>query len=116
MATEVQREAVAQALTTALKRKVSGLALPRDVKQLAWAMEAADEIIAAYEAAAPGRFCKYPVIAGMHRCCGNKPCTLEWRRPCDDTGGCLDRATCGGCDEPVFPEDADYTPKDPAHG
>lgn len=52
-----------------------------------------------------GRACDWPVIAGMGLCCGDTPCSVEWRRPCDDEGGCLDRSTCAGCDEPVFKQD-----------
>ena len=100
MATLEQREAVAMALRDQEQGRCTWDGEPRPY------LDRADEIIAAYEAAAPTRFCPYPVIAGMSRCCGNKPCTLEWSRPCDATGGCLDRATCGGCDEPVFPYEA----------
>jgi len=37
--------------------------------------------------------------AGM--CCKSNPCCLEWERPCDAHGGCLDRSTCGDCAMPV---------------
>lgn len=47
--------------------------------------------------------CGYPVIYDMGQCCGHIPCTLEWRRPCDAEGGCWDRSTCPGCEEPVWP-------------
>lgn len=35
------------------------------------------------------------------RCCGQQSsCALEMYRPCDADGGCWDRSTCAGCDEP----------------
>jgi hypothetical protein len=54
--------------------------------------------------------CPYPVLEGSGQCCRTK-CTIEWRRPCDAQGGCLDRQTCGGCEEPVYQSDtiADLT-------
>lgn len=45
--------------------------------------------------------CGFPVVAACGGCCGHSPCDLEWYRPCDEQGGCIDRATCGGCDTPV---------------
>lgn len=52
--------------------------------------------------------CRYPVIAGLGMCCGDTPCSVQWVRECDATGGCLDRQTCGGCDQPVFKGDQGY--------
>lgn len=45
--------------------------------------------------------CPYPVVLGLGMCCGNaSDCDMRFWRPCDATGGCLDRATCGGCGVP----------------
>jgi hypothetical protein len=52
--------------------------------------------------------CVYPAAASaLGHCCGDTPCSLEWIRECDTHGGCWDRGTCGGCDEPVFKQDKD---------
>jgi hypothetical protein len=48
--------------------------------------------------------CHYPVLQRAGRCCGVNPCGVTWERPCDAQGGCIDRSTCGGCEEPVFPK------------
>lgn len=56
-------------------------------------------------AKAPNPKCPYPVMKGAGICCGDEPCTVTWRRVCDDQGGCVDRSACGGCDEPVFKKD-----------
>ena len=50
--------------------------------------------------------CPYPVLQRAGRCCGATPCGVTWERPCDAQGGCIDRSTCGGCEEPVFPKSA----------
>ncbi len=44
--------------------------------------------------------CPWPVVKSSGLCCGTEPCSLEWERPCDAFGGCIDRSTCAGCDEP----------------
>lgn len=50
----------------------------------------------------PAHHCEWPVIHGMGQCCGDTPCSVQWVRPCSAEGGCWDRATCPGCDTPVF--------------
>jgi hypothetical protein len=45
--------------------------------------------------------CQYPVVFDAGMCCGHDPCDVEWYRPCDKFGGCLDRATCGNCAVPL---------------
>lgn len=47
--------------------------------------------------------CEFPVVERTGGCCGTDPCSLEWEWPCEAEGGCLDRATCGGCATPVWP-------------
>jgi hypothetical protein len=47
--------------------------------------------------------CPYPVIYNRGECCGETPCGITWERECDALGGCLDRSTCGGCEQPVYP-------------
>lgn len=45
--------------------------------------------------------CPWPVVKSCGGCCGHSPCDLEWYWPCAEQGGCIDRATCGGCQTPV---------------
>ncbi len=47
--------------------------------------------------------CPYPAVDNAGMCCEHNPCDLEWYRPCDRVGGCWERSTCAGCDEPVWP-------------
>ena len=56
----------------------------------------------------PPEICDYPVIYDMGECCGDTPCSVQWRRQCDADGGCLDRSTCAGCDEPVYKGEPGY--------
>lgn len=49
--------------------------------------------------------CPWPVVKSSGLCCGTEPCSLEWERPCDAFGGCLDRSTCAGCDRPKIAAD-----------
>lgn len=55
-------------------------------------------------AEAGSRECPWPVVAGCGLCCLGDPCDLIFRWSCDAQGGCFDRSTCGGCDEPDIEE------------
>ena len=52
--------------------------------------------------------CDWPVIQGMGICCGETPCSVRWVYACAGEGGCLDRSTCPGCQEPLFKGDEGY--------
>lgn len=43
--------------------------------------------------------CPYPGISRAGFCCNEDPCRINeiGHRPCDLTGGCIERATCGDC-------------------
>lgn len=52
--------------------------------------------------------CENPGLAASGRCCGKSPCIIQWYRPCDEQGGCWDRATCNDCSEPIVPGHPHY--------
>jgi hypothetical protein len=53
-----------------------------------------------------GFVCPYPVVLSTGHCCGHYPCDIEGHYECEDSGGCIDRSTCGGCWVPWTKEEA----------
>jgi len=53
--------------------------------------------------------CLYPVLNGREECCNDDPCTVEWVYLCSLSGGCWDRATCPGCEVPIYKCDPEHS-------